>query len=48
MIPGSHPLLEGAGDTARYARFKDLGDVEAKREQVEAAVHAWCAMKDGV
>lgn len=48
MIPGSHPLLEGGGDTARYARFEDFGDVEAKREQVEAAVHAWCAMKDGV
>jgi len=46
-IPGAHPLLEGGGDTARYARFDHLGDVEAKREQLESVVRAWCAMKGG-
>jgi hypothetical protein len=46
-IPGKHALLEGGGDTARYARFDDLDDVEAKREQLEAVVRAWCALKDG-
>jgi len=46
-IPGNHTLLEGGGETARYARFDDLDDVEAKREQLEAVVRAWCAMKDG-
>jgi len=46
-IPGNHSLLEGGGETARYARFDDLDDVEAKRGQLEAVVRAWCAMKDG-
>jgi hypothetical protein len=45
-IPGEHPLLEGGGGTARYARFDDLDDVEAKRHGLEAVVRAWCAMKD--
>ena len=46
-IPGSHAILEGGGDTARYARFADLADVEAKRGQLESVIRAWCAMKDG-
>ena len=46
-IPGHHTLLEGGGETARYARFDDLADVEAKRGQLAAIVRAWCAMKDG-
>ena len=46
-IPGDHAILEGGGETARYARFEDLDDVEAKGEQLEAVVKAWCAMKDG-
>jgi hypothetical protein len=45
-IPGSHPLLEGGGETARYARFDDLGDVAAKRELLESIVRAWCEWKD--
>ena len=46
-IPGNHTLLEGGGETARYARIDDLADVEAKRGQLAAIVRAWCAMKDG-
>ena len=47
QIPGDHPVLEGGGDTARYIKFADLSDVEAKREALEAVVKAWCASKDG-
>ena len=44
-IPGSHPILEGGGDTARYAKFADLGDVEAKRDDLLAIVEAWCVSR---
>jgi hypothetical protein len=46
-IPGDHPLLEGGGDHARYARIADEGDVEAKRPELEAIVRAWCDARDG-
>jgi hypothetical protein len=46
-IPGKHPGLEGGGDTARYMRFGDLDEVEAKRADLEAAIRAWCEMKSG-
>lgn len=41
-IPGDHDILEGGGDTARYARFADLSDVEAKQQDLKAVVEAWC------
>lgn len=41
-IPGTHPRLEGGGDTARYMKFTDLDDVEDAREEIEAVVRAWC------
>ena len=41
-IPGSFDLLEGGGDTARYARFEDLDDVEAKAAQLRSVVESWC------
>lgn len=41
-IPGHHPLLEGEGKLARYARFPDLETVAARRGELEAVVHAWC------
>jgi hypothetical protein len=46
-LPGKHPRLEGGGATVRYMRFTDLDDVKAKRRDVEAAVRAWCHIKDG-
>ena len=45
-IPGSHPILEGGGDTARYAKFASREDVEAKRADLEAVVDAWCDSRD--
>ncbi len=46
-IPGEHPVLEGGGATARYIKFADLDDVDAKRAALEAVVRAWCEGKDG-
>ena len=45
-IPGDHPLLEGGGDTARYARLDDLDAVDRARPQLEAIVRAWCDARD--
>lgn len=45
-IPGDHPLFEGGGDTARYARLEDAADVEARRAELEAIVRAWCDARD--
>ena len=41
-IPGQHPLLEGDGKLARYARFPDLASVEQGRSGLAAIVRAWC------
>ncbi len=46
-IPGEHPLLEGEGKLARYARFPDLAAVEAGRGELSAIVRAWCDGKEG-
>ena len=45
-IPGDHSLLEGGGDTARYARLDDLDAVVRARPQLEAVVQAWCDARD--
>jgi hypothetical protein len=45
-IPGDHPLLEGGGETARYARFDSVADVESKRTALEAVIRAWCDLRD--
>lgn len=46
QIPGSHPLLEGGGDTARYAKFSSVEDVEANREALQSIIDAWCQLRD--
>jgi hypothetical protein len=46
-IPGSHPRLEGGGDTARYMRIADLADAEGLRGDLEAIVKSWCDLKSG-
>jgi hypothetical protein len=45
-LPGKHPQLEGSGGTVRYMRFADRDDVNAKRPDLEAAIHAWFALKE--
>jgi hypothetical protein len=44
-IPGEHAILEGGGDTARYATFTDLDDVTAKTGQLQAVIQSWIESK---
>ena len=44
-IPGDHPRLEGDGRLVRTMRFTDLGELEAGKGDLEAAVRAWCDWK---
>ena len=46
-LPGTHPAFEGGGATVRYLRFADEAEVEKKRKDLENAVKAWIALKDG-
>ena len=46
-IPGQHPMLEGGGDTARFARFEDLEQVRREQEGLIALVASWCESRDG-
>ena len=41
-IPGQHPLLQGGGKLARYARFTDLDSVEAGWAELTTVVREWC------
>jgi hypothetical protein len=45
-LPGKHPHLEGGGGTVRYMRFADSAEVKKKRADLEAAVRAWCSLKE--
>jgi hypothetical protein len=45
-IPGSHPRLEGGGDTARYMRLAGLAEVEAAADELRRVVVAWCDRPD--
>lgn len=47
-IPGTHPILEGGGETARYSRLGDGEAIEAARPELVAVVRAWCDARDAV
>ena len=47
LLPSKYPHLEGGGDTVRYMRFADGAEVTKKRADLEAAVRAWCSLKEG-
>lgn len=46
-LPDPDGLLEGDGETSRVARFATLGDLDAKRDALQAIVRAWIAAKGG-
>ena len=46
-LPGKHPALEGGGGTVRYLRLADAAEVKRKRKDLEEAVKAWIALKEG-
>ena len=45
-IPGEHPLREGEGKMARYARFPDMAAVDAGRDELATVVRAWCDSRE--
>jgi hypothetical protein len=45
-IPGDHPRMEGDGRLVRTMRFTDVEDVDGARDDIEAAVMAWCEWRD--
>jgi hypothetical protein len=45
-IPGTHAILEGGGDTARYSRLPDAGAIEVARGDLETVVRSWCDARD--
>jgi hypothetical protein len=45
-IPGEHPILEGEGEVARYARFPDMASVKSGRAGLTAVTQAWCDARD--
>jgi hypothetical protein len=44
-IPGTFPHLEGDGPNARFMRFSDLAEVDARATELAEIVGAWCATK---
>lgn len=46
-IPGEVDGLEGEGETARVMRFADVEDVESRADELQNAIRAWMAWKDG-
>jgi Domain of unknown function (DU1801) len=43
-IPGKYGHLEGSGPSARFMRFADLGEVDAKTSELSKLAVAWCDM----
>jgi uncharacterized protein DUF1801 len=43
-IKGSYPHLEGTGPSARFMRFADMDEVEARTPELTNVVRAWCDM----
>ncbi len=45
-LPGDHPRLEGDGKLVRTMRLADLDEVHAARDELVAAIEAWCRWKE--
>lgn len=43
-IKGNFPHLEGTGPSARFMRFADVGEVEARTAELSQIARAWCEM----
>jgi hypothetical protein len=43
-IPGRFPHVEGTHPSARFIRFADLAEVEARGAELSRIVAAWCAL----
>jgi hypothetical protein len=47
-IRGRFPHLEGEGPSARFMRFADVAEVEARADELRAIAAAWCALPAAV
>jgi hypothetical protein len=45
-IPGTHPRLEGTGDTSRVLKIGTVKQANAARRDIEKLVRAWCDWRD--
>jgi hypothetical protein len=43
-IAGKYAHLEGSGPSARFMRFADIGEVDAKTSELSKLAVAWCDM----
>ena len=43
-IPGRFPHVEGSGPTARFMRFKDVAEVDARADELGRVARAWCEL----
>lgn len=46
MIPGTHPRLEGSGDTGRVLKIGSVAEANSARRDIEKLVKAWCDWRD--
>jgi len=44
QIEGQFPHLEGTGPSARFMRFKDIAEANARATELSKIVAAWCTM----
>lgn len=44
-IPGKFPHLEGSGPNARFMRFADIAEVNARAGELKRIAKAWCELK---
>ena len=44
-IPGKFPHLEGSGPNARFIRFADIAEVNARAAELTRIAKAWCLLK---
>jgi uncharacterized protein YdhG (YjbR/CyaY superfamily) len=45
-IPGTHPRLEGTGNTGRVLKLGSVKEANAARRDLEKIVRAWCDWRD--
>ena len=43
-IPGTYPHLEGSGPSARFMRFADPAEAQARATELSKIVVAWCSL----
>jgi len=45
-IPGTHPRLEGTGDTSRVMKIGSLAEADSAKRDIVKLVRAWCDWRD--